>query len=64
MGAFRRLGLRPADGALSRPDVAEGALSGARVAQGALKALSGRVRADAAGDVGRAGLGIVGAVRG
>ncbi len=35
---IRRLGLRPADGALSRPDVAEGALSGAAIAQGGLKA--------------------------
>ena len=52
---IRRLGLRPADGALSRPDVAEGALSGAAIAQGAEIALSGRDRADAAGDVGCAG---------
>ncbi len=54
---IRRLGLRPADGALSRPDVAEGALSGA-IAQGAEIALSGRDRADAPGDVGYATPGI------
>ncbi len=47
---IRRLGLRPADGALSRPDMAEGALSGAAIAQGAEIALSGHDRADAAGD--------------
>ncbi len=47
---FDALACGPADGALSRPDVAEGALSGARVAQGVEIALSGRDRADAAGD--------------
>ncbi len=47
---IRRLGLRPADGALSRPDVAEGALSGATIAQRVEIALSGRDRADAPGD--------------
>ncbi len=51
-------GLRPADGALSRPDVAEGALSGAAIAQGAEIALSGRDRADAPGDVRHPGPGI------
>ncbi len=48
---IRRLGLRPADGALSRPDMVEGALSGAAIAQGAEIALSGRLSAAAAGDV-------------
>ncbi len=51
-------GRRPADGALSRPDMAEGALSGAGIAQGAEIALSGRDRADAAGDVGYATPGV------
>ncbi len=43
-------GRRPADGALSRPDMAEGGLGGAAIAQGVEIALSGHDRADAAGD--------------